>query len=163
MTPTRRRWAWAAAAVAALPVLELLGVLAVGRAIGGWPTLGLLVAISVVGVVVLRREGRATWRAFTEAARDGRRPGSDVADGALVLLGGLLLAVPGFLTDVLGLVCVLPPTRPWARRLLQAWVARRVVRHVPPAARRSDPRVVEGEVVEPGPGPDDEDRPRPGG
>ncbi|HZI97576.1 MAG TPA: FxsA family protein [Actinomycetales bacterium] len=159
----RRRWAWAAAAVAALPLVELVVVLAVGRSIGGWQTLALLVVTSAVGVVVLRREGRATWRAFTAAAADGRAPGTEVADGALVLVGGLLLAVPGFVTDVLGLVFLLPPARPWARRMLQAWAGRGVVRDGPPTVRGGAGRVVEGEVVEPERGPDDEDRPRPGG
>ena len=167
-TPRRRprRLVWLGVALLGFPVAELLGVLAVGRMVGGWRTLALLVAISVVGALVLRREGPATWRRFTQAARAGRAPSAELADAALVLVGGLLLVVPGFLTDVAGLVCLLPPTRPWARRQLLGWVARRLPS--PPGGWGRADRVVEGEVLDPQEvidrqDPDDENRPRPGG
>lgn len=164
----RPRWlVWTGVAVLALPLLELAVVVAVGRAIGGWQTLVVLLAISVLGVAVLRREGPATWRRFRDSARAGRTPSAEMADGVLVLAGGVLLVLPGLVSDALGLLCVLPVTRPLARRALQAWAARVVVRlPSPPGGWGRQPPVVEGEVLE---GEvlegerDDEDRPRPGG
>jgi UPF0716 protein FxsA len=82
--------------------------------------------VSVVGGLLLRREGARTWRAFRTALSSGRVPAAEVADGALVLLGGALMLTPGFATDVVGLACVLPGSRAVLRRLLTGVVARRL-------------------------------------
>ena len=137
-----------------VPIAELYVLIQVGQAIGVLPTIVLLVVDSFVGAWLLKREGRKTWTAFRRALDDRRVPAREVADGALVIFGGALLLTPGFLSDVLGLVCVLPPTRAVLRGLLTGLVAKRL--GVPgmvagAAARRVRTRrgtVVEGEVVD---------------
>lgn len=107
-----------------LPLLELLVVMLVGAAIGGWATVGLLVLLSVLGVWFLRVEGRRAWSQFRTTLDEGRWPGDEVAQGALVLLGGLLLVVPGFVTATLGLLLLFVPTR----RLVVSYVRGRYER-----------------------------------
>lgn len=106
----------------AMPLLELWVLLQVGDVIGGWWTVALLLADSVAGAFIVRREGRRAWTAFRDALSAGRWPADEVAQGALVLIGGALLLTPGFVTDVIGLAFVLPPTR----RLLAAVIRARV-------------------------------------
>ena len=130
-----------------VPIVELFVILQVGEAIGAWWTIALLVAASVLGSVLMRAQGRAVWRRFNEAVRAGRPPAVEVADGALVLLGGALLLTPGFATDALGLALLLPPTRAVVPRVLLRPLTRgaalRVappVRRMPRAARRTTTR-----------------------
>jgi UPF0716 protein FxsA len=99
----------------AWPVAELFVAIKVGEAIGVLLTVVLLIASWPLGVWLLRAEGRAAWRRLSAAAAAGRPPGREVLDGALVVVGGALLIVPGFITDVLGLLLLLPPTRSLAR------------------------------------------------
>lgn len=99
-----------------VPLVELWVIIQVGDVIGAWWTVVLLVADSILGAVVVRREGRRAWAAFRTALAEARWPGDEVAQGALVLVGGALLLTPGFVTDVLGLSFVLPPSRAlWSR------------------------------------------------
>jgi UPF0716 protein FxsA len=103
-----------------VPIVELVIVLQVGSALGvGW-TIALLVAASLLGAYLLRVEGARTWRQFRQALAEGRWPGDEVAQGALVLVGGALLLTPGFLTDVVGFLFLLAPTR----RLVAGWLHR---------------------------------------
>lgn len=113
-------------ALVVVPIVELYLIVQVGQLIGVLPTLAILAVLSVLGGVLLRREGVKTWRAFRAALSEGRLPAAEVADGALVILGGSLLLTPGFATDAVGLLCVLPPTRAVLRRLLTGLVARRL-------------------------------------
>ena len=112
----------------AVPIAELYVIFAVvGEAIGiGW-TLLLLVADSILGSLLLRSQGRAVWRRFTEAMASGRVPHREVLDGGLVIFGGALLLTPGFITDVVGLLLLLPPTRAFARRVVARALARRAL------------------------------------
>ncbi|MBA9005811.1 MULTISPECIES: FxsA family protein [Thermomonospora] len=109
-----------------VPVLEIYLILQVGSLIGGWATVALLLAVSVLGAWVVRREGRRAWRALTETFGRGQVPERELADAALVLVGGVLLLTPGFVTDLVGLAFVLPFTRPLVRRLLVLYATRRV-------------------------------------
>ena len=109
-----------------VPLVEIFIIISIGQVIGGWQTVGLLVAMSVLGTYLVRREGSAAWRELQRALGTGRIPSRELADAALVLVGGTLLLTPGFLTDVLGFFLILPLTRPLARRLLTAIVARRL-------------------------------------
>jgi UPF0716 protein FxsA len=113
-----------------VPIAEIWLIIQVGQTIGTWQTVVALVAISILGAWLVRREGRRTWATLTDAIRLGRVPARELSDAALVLVGGTLLLTPGFLTDVLGLFFLLPLTRPLARRLLFWVVARRVNRAV---------------------------------
>jgi len=150
-------------ALLVVPLVEIYVLVQVGQVIGALPTIALLLLMSLLGAWLLRREGARTWAAFRRALGTGRVPAKEVADGALVVFGGALLLTPGFATDVLGLACVLPPTRAVLRRLLTGLVARRLgVAGVvgglggpygPPSSRRVERdgrgEVVEGEVVDP--------------
>ena len=74
-----------------LPIIEIVVIVAVGQAIGGWPTFLLLVATSLLGAWLIRREGGRAWRALEQAVRSGRMPAREIADGVVVLVGGGLL------------------------------------------------------------------------
>lgn len=102
-----------------VPILELYVIIQVGQAIGVLPTLILLLADAILGSWLLKREGRGAWRRFNEALAARRFPGKEVADGVLIVIGGTLLLTPGFLTDIVGLLLLLPPTRAIARRVLK--------------------------------------------
>lgn len=140
---------------------EVATLIAVGRLIGVAWTILLLLGTSVLGVWLVRREGRRTWTALREAVRSGRMPSRQVADALLVMVGGVLLVPPGFVTDLVGLIFVLPFTRPLARIGLEAVIARRMVAAggpgpAPPPGRARVERtqddtsgeVIEGEIVE---------------
>ena len=149
-------------------IAEIWILIQVGQAIGGWQTMLLLVLDSLLGAWLLRREGRRTWRAFRLALEERRVPAREVADGALVLVGGTLLLTPGFLSDVVGVLCLLPPTRAAIRPVLTRFVARRlgVAGLVTGSVRRtrpSRPVVVEGEVVDRPAEPGQHEGPPPGG
>jgi UPF0716 protein FxsA len=137
-----------------VPLLEVYVLVQVGQQIGALPTIALLVVMSVLGGVLLRREGARTWRAFREALAAGRVPAREVADGALVIFGGALLLTPGFATDVVGLLCVLPGSRAVLRRGLTRVVQARlglvgmVGGYAYDQARTRRGRTVEGQVVE---------------
>lgn len=101
-----------------VPIAELFVIIKVGEAIGVFPTLAILIADSVLGSVLLRSQGRAAWRRLGEALTARRPPAREVMDGALIVFGGALLITPGFLSDLLGLLLLLPPSRAVVRRLL---------------------------------------------
>jgi UPF0716 protein FxsA len=90
---------------------ELFVVIQVAGAIGVGATILLLILSWPIGAWALKTQGRAAWRRLSDAVAAGRSPGREVLDGALVLIGGLLLIVPGFISDVLGAIALLPPTR----------------------------------------------------
>jgi UPF0716 protein FxsA len=150
-----------------VPLVEIFLLIQVGQVLGPLPTIALLVLMSVIGGVLLKREGRRTWRAFRAALQAGRLPAAEVADGALVIVGGALLLTPGFATDVVGLLCVLPGSRAALRRLLTGVVARRLGPAGVAGALAADrlgarrrrtggagPGVVDGEVLDPRDGTD---------
>ena len=108
-----------------VPILEIAVIIAVGRAIGGWWTLLLLVVESAIGAWIVRREGTRAWRSLREAFAAGEFPDRELVDGALVVAGGTLLLTPGFVTDIGGFLLVLPFTRPAIRALVMSVMARR--------------------------------------
>ncbi len=110
-----------------VPLLELAVILEIGREIGVGPTIAVLIADSVLGSLLMRAQGRAAWRRFTQATRSGRPPAREVIDGALIIAGGALLLTPGFLTDILGLALLLPPTRAVVRRVVARRLLKRMV------------------------------------
>ena len=110
-----------------VPIVELYVIIQVGGLIGVWPTLALLLADAVLGSLLLRHQGRGAWRRFNQALAERRFPGREVADGLMIAIGGTLLLTPGFVTDIFGVLLLLPPTRAIARRLLRGYAARRFV------------------------------------
>jgi UPF0716 protein FxsA len=110
-----------------VPIAELAVLIQIGQLIGVWSTIALLVAGAILGSLLARSQGRVTWRRFNDAIRAGRPPAREVMDGALVLFGGALLLTPGFLSDIVGIVLLLPPTRALVRALLVRRFAARMV------------------------------------
>jgi UPF0716 protein FxsA len=108
-----------------VPIAELYVIIQIGGLIGVWPTLALLLADALLGSMLLRHQGRGAWRRFNEALAARRFPGREVADGVLIVVGGTLLLTPGFITDVFGLLLLIPPTRAIARRLMRPLLVRR--------------------------------------
>ncbi len=113
-----------------LPIVEIYVIIQVGQLIGVFPTIVLLVFESLLGGWLVKREDRRAWSALTGSISSGRMPGRELADAALVLVGGTLLLTPGFVTDIFGFFFVLPFTRPIARRVLLSYAARRVTTSV---------------------------------
>ena len=138
-------------AMVALPFLEIYLIVQVGQLIGVWWTLAILVGEALLGAWLMRREGTRAWKALNEAFAGGKMPTGELADTALILVGGVLLVMPGFITDIFGLLFLLPFTRPLARKVLAYAVARRMSRMgVSTTYLRRDGSVIEGEAV-PGP------------
>jgi len=128
-----RRIVWAAAAVG-LVALEVFVIVQVAQLIGWW-VLPLLAFTSLVGAWLVKREGAKAWASLRDGLRAGEAPAGKLGDAAVVLAGGLLILVPGFVTDVVGALVVLPPSRPLVRRLLGAVFGGKIAdleRAVPP-------------------------------
>ena len=107
-----------------LPLAELYVIIQVGQAIGIVPTLILLLVDGVLGAALARSQGRAAWLRFNQAMAAGRVPGREVIDGAMIVFGGALLLSPGFITDIFGIVLLLPPTRAIIRAMLKRAAAK---------------------------------------
>jgi len=126
-----------------VPIVEIWVIIEIGSLIGVWPTIALLIADALLGSLLLRHQGRGAWRRFNEALAQRRFPGREVADGLLIAIGGTLLLTPGFVTDIFGLILLVPPTRAIVRRLMRGYVGRRFVivgapgSSGPPPPRRS--------------------------
>ncbi|MDX6202956.1 MAG: protein FxsA [Frankiales bacterium] len=132
-----------------VPLLEIYVIVQVGQVIGAWWTVFALLAESAFGAWLVRREGAKAWRRLVGELAQGRAPTVAVADGAVILLGGVLLLTPGFLTDLLGFLCVIPVTRPLMRKALLGWLThRRGGTLTGPSTEHS---VIEGHVAEPPP------------
>lgn len=110
-----------------VPVVELYVIIQIGQLIGIWPTLALLFADALLGSLLLRHQGRGAWRRFNIAIEERRFPAREVADGLMIAIGGTLLLTPGFVTDIFGLILLVPPTRAIVRRLSRAYFARRFI------------------------------------
>ena len=136
-----------------MPLLEIFIIIQVGQLIGPWWTVGLLVLESLIGAWLIKREGQRAWRSLRDSIGTGQLPGRELADAALVLVGGTLLLTPGFVTDIFGFFLVLPPTQPIARRMLTWFITRRAVAAsrrygYDPAQPTSTRRVVPGQIID---------------
>jgi UPF0716 protein FxsA len=174
----RRRWPrWLVAALVVLPVLEVVVLVLVARWIGVLPTLLVLLVGALVGAALLVREVPRSWRGLRGslglgpavvvdgtrvvpqrgraggAPQVGREVGRQVVDGSLVLVGAVLIVLPGLLSDLAGIACLLPLTRALPRRLLLDLVERRAVRFaaqvVPGGGNPAARGALRGEVVDP--------------
>ena len=154
----RRRWPWWVLALlfVVVPILELAILIQLGQLVGPWWTILILLADAALGSWLVKHEGRRAWRGLQDALASHRMPASELADGALILVGGTLLITPGFISDVGGLFCILPFTRPLARRLLARVITRRLTAldfgagpvTVPRADRRPTPPPGQGDVIQ---------------
>jgi UPF0716 protein FxsA len=132
----------------AVPIAELAVIIQVGQAIGVWWTIGILIADSLLGSWLMRHQGRATWRRFNQAVAGGRVPTREVLDGALVIFGGALLLTPGFITDILGLILLIPPSRAVVRAIASRRIAHRMVMSATRARTAPADYDVEGTAVD---------------
>lgn len=103
-----------------VPVLDLIVLVWAGERIGFWPTVGLILLTALLGSWLSKREGLAAWNAVQTKLASGGLPGPELIDGLLILVSGALLLTPGFLTDIAGLLGLIPATRGIARRALRA-------------------------------------------
>jgi len=110
-----------------VPIAELAVIIQVGGQIGVWWTIAILIADSIIGSLLMRSQGRASWRRFNVTLQSGRPPAREALDGVLVIFGGALLLTPGFITDFLGLILLIPPTRALVRAILVRRFADRLV------------------------------------
>lgn len=149
-----------------LPILEVWVMIQVAEQIGIWALLATLVIHAVGGGLLMRYEGMRAWQALTNAYTTGKVPTGHLADAALILMGGILLMMPGYITDVVGFLFLLRWTRPFARKMIAFFVARRSKRLPPPRRwsgpgdtfsgrpsdgppkRANDPTIIPGEVEE---------------
>jgi UPF0716 protein FxsA len=153
--PVRRRglrrrslpWWLLVAAFVLVPIVEIYVIIQVGQAIGPWWTILLLIADSIFGSWLIAHEGRRAWRALTTTLSSGQMPAKELADGALILVGGTLMISPGFVTDAFGILLILPFTRPLARRLLTRVVSRRLLDARRPGPGSGGP-MVRGDVID---------------
>lgn len=153
--PRRRRrgWVWVLlAAFVIVPLVEVYVLIQVGQVIGGWWTIALLIVAGVLGSWLMKHEGGRAWAALRDALASGRMPAREIADGALILIGGTLMLTPGFVSDLVAMFLILPVTRPIARRALTRVVTRKLVGGGPGHGKRPGPRsdgsVVQGEVLD---------------
>lgn len=108
------------AALIIVPLIEIFVIIQVGQLVGPWWTIALLILSSVIGAVLMKREGSRAWQRFTAALNRGKVPAKETADGGLVIFGGALLLTPGFVTDLVGLLMLIPGSRDIARRFMVA-------------------------------------------
>ena len=138
-----------------VPIAELAVLIQVGRWVGLWPTLALVIGTGILGATLTRREGLRAWRAFQLEMWEGRVPGRPILDGLSIFVGGALLLTPGLMTDVAGFALLARPSRRW----IQDLVLRRVRRLVGDPSRHVRVRTWFGDY-EPPHEPGDRDGPR---
>jgi UPF0716 protein FxsA len=110
-----------------VPFAELYVILQVGHAIGIGPTIVLLIGMSILGAALVKREGLGVMRRAQARIEQGAAPGRELVDGVIILFAGALLLTPGFLSDVVGVLLLLPPVRAGLRASVIRWLRKRVV------------------------------------
>jgi UPF0716 protein FxsA len=109
-----------------VPFAEIYVLLQVGHAIGVLDTLALLILVSMVGAWLAKREGLGVIRRVQQSVQAGRVPGVELIDGFLILMAAALMITPGFLTDIVGILLLLPPVRVGMRRAVRRYFAHRI-------------------------------------
>ena len=113
---------WMFGLVVLLPIIEIWGILQVGDWIGGWNTFVLLLGMSLFGAVATLLEGKKVWLEAQRQMSTGQIPGRSLINGVCILVGGILLLIPGFLSDIVGLILLLPFTRPILEGFILKWI-----------------------------------------
>jgi len=112
--------------IVAFPVVEIIILLLSGKVIGFWPTLFFLIAMGIVGGYIAKQQGLETLRRAQTQMNVGQLPGNEMINGLCIMIGGILFLLPGFITDILGLILVLPPTRKLCKPLLMGWITKKI-------------------------------------
>jgi UPF0716 protein FxsA len=121
--------------ILAISLLELAIMVKLGMLIGFWPMTAIVFGIGAVGILLARSQGVRTLRALQADLAVGRMPAPRLLDQALILAGGILLVMPGLLSDLAGLALVIPPTR----SLLKSWLRRRLARRLERSNQQGNP------------------------
>lgn len=150
---------WLLIAFIAVPLIEIGLFIRVGGLIGLWPTLAVVLATALAGSWLVRRQGADALMRLRGSLQEMRDPTGPIADGAMIILAGALLLTPGFFTDAVGMLLLVPAVRAAALRALARRV--QVARFTMGGAGRNDPRdhgpngdTIDGEFHEVAPGPD---------
>lgn len=107
-------------------LIEIGGIYMMGRWIGGLGAFALLIATVVLGLWLIKTEGRRVWQQAQQQMQAGQVPGHTLLEGLCVLAGGILLIVPGFISDIIGITMIVPFTRPVYRLIMYRWLERKV-------------------------------------
>ncbi len=105
-----------------LPIIEIYLLLAVGQKIGVLPTLGLIILTAIIGMIMLRQQSIVTLQRLQNQLQQNEIPAQILIEGLMLLVGGILLLTPGFFTDALGFICLLP----WTRQILAGYLSHRM-------------------------------------
>ena len=141
-----------------MPITEMLVLIKVGSAIGALPTIALVLLTAMIGVALLKRQGPLTLLRAQERMRSGQLPATEMVEGVFLAIGGALLLTPGFITDAIGFLCLLPGSR----HIIAHWVISNVqvggqaftaqahsysqhTPHNPPEASPQSKNTIEGE------------------
>ncbi|MGN7358147.1 FxsA family protein [Paenibacillus sp. SAF-054] len=117
---------WLFLVIILVPVIEIYGFNLVASRVGGGNTFLLTIVTSAIGLLMMRFEGRKVLEDSRLRMNDGQVPGRSMVDGLCVFIGGILLVIPGFLTDIIGFTMVFPLTRPLYRFLILKWLERKM-------------------------------------
>lgn len=107
-----------------VPALEIWGLVSVGNIIGAWPTVALVITTGIIGGYLARWQGLQTLRLLQVQLHNNEMPGETLLDGVCILIGGIMLMTPGFFTDFLGLILLIPSTRGIIRTFLKRWFSK---------------------------------------
>lgn len=113
---------------ALVPIIEIWLLIKTGRVIGALPTVAILLVISMTGAYLARSQGFKVIGAIRDELAAGRMPGAHILDGAMILVGAVLLLTPGFFTDFIGLLFLIPATRTFLKRWLRARLEQKLMR-----------------------------------
>lgn len=114
--------------IIALPAIEIYVLLLSGHLIGIWFTLLLIIVTGVLGLFLAKRQGLETWRKAQEQIQYGYMPGNEIIDGICILIGGVFLVLPGLISDVMGILLLLPLTRNLLKPLVIRFIMNRINR-----------------------------------
>lgn len=112
--------------IVAFPVIEIIILLLSGKVIGFWATLFTLLLMGIVGAYLAKQQGLETLRRAQAQMNVGQLPGNEMINGLCIMIGGILLVLPGFITDLAGLLLILPPTRKLCKPLLMRWITKKI-------------------------------------
>lgn len=139
---------WLFLAFLAIPIIEIALFIQVGGVIGLWPTLGIVILTAVLGTLMVRAQGARTLMDLRRSLQSGGDPGKPLAHGAMIVFAGALLLTPGFFTDTLGLLLLMPPVRRWAMRAIAARISVASFTVGAPPRRHDGATVIDGEFRE---------------
>lgn len=140
---------WLFAIFILIPLIEIALFIQVGGWLTLWPTLAIVLGTALVGTALLRWQGTQTLRDLQREMQSLGNPLSPLAHGALILVGGVMMILPGFFTDILGILLMIPPVRRLVIRLILARVSAQTVRSFGyPRAPPQDPNTIDGDFSE---------------